>query len=151
MANFLYNTARQGFLTTITVGAEAAAQIDWENDNIRVALVEGTYVGDETTHTSYADLTGVAAVVVDEPLAGRTSDGAGTASASSVTFTAVPAGDPITAVVIYKSDNVGVPSVAANCPLIVHLDDAVANLPITPNGGDITIIWNSGSGEIFRL
>lgn len=150
MANFLYDIAREGFLTEIAVGVLPGAKLDWINDDLRVALVEGTYVGNESAHIAYNEIS--ASVAADVPLAGRVSDGAGTASATSTVFIGVPSGDPVTCVVIYKTDTPGfVPTTATEAPLVVHLDDAVANLPITPNGGDITVIWNSGSGEIFRL
>ena len=151
MANTLYDIAREGFLTEITVGA-VTEKIDWINDNIRVALVDENYDGslpNMSIHTSYDDIEAFVAAEAD--LAGRTTDGAGTTSADTVTFTAVPPGDAIESIVIYKSDNAGPPSVNADCPLIAFMDEAASGLPIVPNGGDITVLWNSGSGEIFRI
>ncbi len=148
--NFLYNVGREGFLTRVTVGA-TVAQHDWVNDHIRVALVEDTYVGagNEGVHRSYADI--APHVAADAALTGRTTNGSGTASASTVVFPSVPAGPTISAVVIYKSDQAGLPLVNADSPLILHLSTAVTGLPITPNGGDITVLWNGGTGEIFRI
>lgn len=35
-------------------------------------------------------------------------------------------------------------------PLIAYIDTATG-LPVTPNGGDITIAWDSGANKIFKL
>jgi hypothetical protein len=35
-------------------------------------------------------------------------------------------------------------------PLIAYIDTATG-LPVTPNGGDITIAWDSGANRIFKL
>ena len=148
MANTLYNIGREGFLRNVVVGT-TDEQTNWMTDFIRVALVDENYPEDVLTHTSYNDIgTFVAA---DEDLTGRDTDGAGTVSADTITFTAVPPGDAIASVVIYKSDNDGVPTDPEDCPLIAFLDEAASGLPIVPNGGDITVLWNSGSGEIFRI
>ena len=39
---------------------------------------------------------------------------------------------------------------AATSPLIAYIDTATG-LPVTPNGGDITIQWDSGANKIFAL
>ena len=146
MANSLYNIGREGFLTEITVGA-FTGKIDWTNDNIRVALLDDTYVFD-AAHTDYSDIAD--AVVADEPLSNLTTNGAGTAMADNVTFSSVT-GNEVVSLVIYRSDGAAVPDTAANCPLIAFIDSVTAGLPVTPNGGDITILWNGGTGEIFVL
>lgn len=38
----------------------------------------------------------------------------------------------------------------ATSPLIALIDTATG-LPVTPNGGDITIQWDSGANKIFKL
>lgn len=70
----------------------------------------------------------------------------GAADAGDVTFPSVTAGSAIEAIVIYKEVNAG--DQTQNIP-IVFIDTATG-LPITPNGGDIIIVWDGGSNRIFK-
>ena len=38
----------------------------------------------------------------------------------------------------------------ATSPLIALIDSATG-LPITPNGGDIIVVWDNGANKIFKL
>ena len=62
---------------------------------------------------------------------------------SDVTFTAVT-GSSVEALVLYI--DTGTPSTS---PLVAYIDTSVTGLPVTPNGGDITITWNASG--IFAL
>lgn len=108
---------------------------------VKVALVNtGVYVY-STAHQFYSSLSGVAGTPV--VLASKTySDGL--FDASDVTFVSVPAGPNCEALVIYIDTGV-----AATSRLVAFLDTTIGGMPITPNGGDIPIIWN-GAG-IFKL
>jgi len=64
--------------------------------------------------------------------------------AADVTYTAVT-GDPSEAVVVYKDTGV-----EGTSQLIAYIDTATG-LPVTPNGGDITIQWDNGINKIFKL
>lgn len=66
----------------------------------------------------------------------------GVFDAADITVTAVT-GDPIEAIICYV-DTAGANSTD---PLVVYIDGISA----TPNGGDITIQWSSGSFRIFGL
>jgi len=77
-------------------------------------------------------------------LSSKTSTG-GVADATDITFTAVAAGPSCAHLVIYKDTGS-----AATSPLIAVIDSAT-NLPVTPNGGDINVAWDSGSNKIFRI
>ena len=70
---------------------------------------------------------------------------AGVADASDVTLSSV-SGDQSEALVIYK--HTGVESTST---LIAYMDTVSAGLPVTPNGGDITIVWDDGANKIFKL
>jgi hypothetical protein len=63
---------------------------------------------------------------------------------ANVTFSAVT-GDPCEALVIYRK------TAGANTEwrLVAYLDTGVTGLPVTPNGGDITVTWNASG--IFAL
>lgn len=56
---------------------------------------------------------------------------------ADVTFTAV-SGDPCEAIILFL--DTGTPSTSR---LVAYIDTGVTGLPVTPNGGDITITWNA--------
>lgn len=133
MSNALYDKGRDAFLN----GA-----INWGSDTIKVALVDtGTYTVNLSTHQFFSDLSGV--VGTPGSLASKTSS-AGVADAADLTFSAVT-GVSVEALVIYKDTGTTTTS-----PLIAYIDSATG-LPVTPNGGDISITWDNGSNKIFKL
>jgi hypothetical protein len=135
MANALYKKGKQKFLD---------ADIDWSADNIKIVLVDAAdYTVDITNHEFLSDVAAGARVATSGNLASKTST-AGTADAADVTLTAVT-GDPSEALIIYKDTGV-----AATSPLIAYIDTATG-LPVTPNGGDITVTWDNGTDKIFTL
>jgi hypothetical protein len=69
----------------------------------------------------------------------------GVFGADSVTFLTVT-GDELEALVIYKDTGD-----AETSPVIAYLDSAASGLPLTPNGGDIIIGWDTGVNKIFKL
>jgi ApbE superfamily uncharacterized protein (UPF0280 family) len=133
MANALYDLGRQGFLD---------GSIDWDTDNIKVLLVDtGTYTVDLATHQFHSDVSGI--VATSGNLAGKTV-AAGVADANDITFTAVT-GSTVEAIIIYKDTGV-----SGTSRLIAYIDTGTG-LPVTPNGGDITVSWDSGANRIFKL
>ncbi len=62
---------------------------------------------------------------------------------SDLTFASV-VGNSVEALVIYI--DTGNPLTS---PLVAYIDTGVTNLPVTPNGGDITVTWNVSG--IFNL
>lgn len=132
----LYDFGRQGFLE---------GSIDWDSDDVRLILVDtGLYTVDLATHQFLSDVPAGARVAVSGALASKTVT-AGVADAADVTFTLVT-GASIEALIIYKHTGV-----AGTSRLICFIDSASSGLPVTPNGGDITTIFDSGSNKIFRL
>lgn len=67
----------------------------------------------------------------------------GVLDGADVTFTAV-SGDPCEAIILFL--DTGTPSTSR---LVAYIDTGVTGLPVTPNGGDITITWNASG--IFAL
>lgn len=133
MANALYDKGREGFLD---------GSIDWDTNNIKVCLVDtGTYTVNLATHEDLADVTGI--VATSGNLSSKTVT-AGVADAADVTFPAV-SGSSVEALIIYQDTGV-----AATSRLIAYIDTGTG-LPVTPNGGDITIQWSNGSNRIFKL
>ena len=135
MANALYNKGREGFLD---------GSIDWDTDDIRVILIDvADYTVDLATHDNLDDVPGDARVATSGALTSKTVTD-GVADAADVVLTAVT-GDPCEALVIYK--HTGTESTSR---LIAYIDSATG-LPVTPNGGDITIQWDDGANKIFKL
>jgi hypothetical protein len=65
--------------------------------------------------------------------------------ADPVTFSSVT-GNTVEALVIYKDTGN-----AATSPLLAYIDTVSSGLPVTPNGGNIVVAWDSGSNKIFKL
>lgn len=135
MPNSLYNKAREKFLN---------GDIDWTANDIKVALIDtDEYSVDLDTDEFLADISGTAIVATSDNLANKTST-LGVADADDVTLESV-SGAEAEALVIYVDSGS-----AATSALIAYIDSATG-LPVTPNGGDIEIIWDSGASKIFRI
>lgn len=67
----------------------------------------------------------------------------GVFDSADATFTAVT-GNTAEALVIYIDTGT-----ATTSPLVAYIDTGVTGLPVTPNGGDITVTWNASG--IFAL
>lgn len=105
------------------------------------ALVDtGTYTY-SAAHQFYSSLSGV--VGTDQEILTKT-QAAGVFDGNNVTYTAV-SGASVEALVLYRK-NAGANT---TWPLIAYIDTSVTGLPVTPNGGDISITWNASG--IFSL
>lgn len=135
MANALYDKGREGFLD---------GSVNWAADNIKAALVDnGLYTVDLAVHANLSDIPSGARVAISANLAGKTV-AAGVADANDVVFSAV-SGASVEDLVLYKDTGV-----AGTSRLIAYIDTATG-LPVTPNGGDITVAWDNGANKIFKL
>lgn len=134
MANALYANFKQ----QLGLGA-----FNLGTDTIKVVLVDtDDYTPNLTTDTSLANIPAGARVatgtLANQAWAGAVFD------ASDLTFTAVT-GDEAEALVIYKDTGTEATS------LLIAIFDTVTGLPVTPNGGDIQIVWDNGANKIFKL
>ena len=136
MANALYDKGREGFLR---------GEISWNADTIKIALIDtGVYTVDLATHDALDDVPVGARLAISPALSSKdTTDGV--ADAADVTFSLVPVGGDAEAIVIYKEG-----ASEAASPLIAYIDTAIG-LPVTPNGGDITVQFDNGVNKIFKL
>ena len=141
MTNALFDPGREGFLL---------GEIDWDTAVIKVSAVRGYTFS--AAHKFVSDATTAGAVLVSTvTLAGKTGT-SGVADANDVTFTAVASGAAITSLLIYQASAVsGGADVAATAQRLIGYLDTGTALPVTPNGGDITITWDNGSNRIFKL
>ena len=135
MANALFDKARQRFLE---------GQFNWNTDTIKAVLVDtGTYTVNLSAHEFLSDIGTGARISTSGAFTGKTTTG-GAADANDITFTSVT-GASIEAIVLYKDTGTD-----STSPLIAFIDTATG-LPITPNGGDIIITWDTGANKIFKL
>ena len=135
MANRLYDLGRESFLK---------GEISWSGDNIKACLVDSaSYTPDTAADQFLSDLSGV--VATSGNLASKTTTD-GVADAADVTFSSVT-GNRSEFIVVYQ--DTGTPSTSR---LIALVDTATATgLPVTPNGGDIVVQWDSAANKIFKL
>jgi hypothetical protein len=135
MADQMYNFARQLFAT---------AGLNWTSDTIKVILIDTTQYTFDITHQYLSSVPAGARVAVSGALANKSATG-GACSADPVVFTSIT-GAACQAMIIFK-DNGGD---AATSPLICRLD-SYSGLPVTPNGGNITVTWPTDANKIFRI
>lgn len=142
MANALYDSGRQGFLD---------GSIDWDTATIKAILIDtADYTIDLATHDNLNDVPAAARVATSGALSSKTTTG-GVADAADVTFSAV-AGDSVEAIVLVQtSAPAGGADVAESAQRLVAYIDTATGLPVTPNGGDITVQWDNGAPKIFKL
>jgi hypothetical protein len=134
MANAFYNNFKQQL---------GLAGFDLSGDTIKVVLVDtDDYTPNLTTDTNLVNIPAGARVATGT-LASQAWT-AGVFDAADITFTTVT-GDPSEALVIYKDTGTEATS------LLIALFDTVTGLPVTPNGGDIQIVWDNGVNKIFKL
>lgn len=134
MANVLYDPGRDAFLN---------GDIDYTNDTIKVYLIDTDDYSFSASH-QYLSSVAAGARVANATLAGK-STSAGIADANDTVLSSV-SGDECEALILVKDTGN-----EATSPLIGYIDTASAGLPVTPNGGDITITWDNGANKIFKL
>jgi hypothetical protein len=135
MANAVYSLFRTGVLgahaTRVNLGAAG--------DNIKSVLIDhGTLTPNIATHDFYNDISAGLVGAVSANMTTKTIGvvAVGVWDADNVTFTAV-SGNSVESVNVYKDSGS-----AATSDLIAYFDTGTG-LPVTPNGGDITVTWNA--------
>ena len=138
MANALYPTWKENLL-------QGTADYDLDGTGttgVYCALVDtGTYTY-SAAHQFYSSLSGV--VGTDQEIGATKTYTSGVFDGANVTYTAVT-GNSVEALVLYRK-NAGANT---TWPLVAYIDTSVTGLPVTPNGGDITVTWNASG--IFAL
>jgi hypothetical protein len=133
MANAIYPLYKQALL-------DGSANTDINDLTVKVALVDTgvyTYSAAHEFLTSLTGVVGTAQTIAATTVANGLFDG------DNVTYSTVT-GNSVEALVIYIDT-----TVAGTSRLVAYIDSGVTGLPVTPNGGDITVTW-SVSG-IFQL
>jgi len=134
MANALYGKGRDKFLN---------GSVNWTSDTVKCLLVDNADYTVNIDVDEWVSSVAAGGRVATATLAGKSS-ALGVADANDTVFSAVT-GDPSESLVLYK--DTGVEGTSA---LIAYIDTATG-LPVTPNGGDITVQWDNGANKIFKL
>jgi hypothetical protein len=134
MANSLYTKAKQHLID---------GTIDLDTNDIRAILVDGAdYTPNLATHETLANIPSAARVAVSGALQSKTVTD-GVFDAADIVISAVT-GDQFEYIALYQHTG-------AETALLLLLIDTATGLPCTPNGSDISIVFNNGSDRIFRL
>ena len=142
MANAVFNPAKEGFLD---------GTIDLDTATIKAVLVRSyTFAA---SHKFVSDVTTAGGVLHGTPQTlGTKTVTNGVFDAADVVFTGVAANASGHSVLIYQSSaNTGGADVAATAQRVIGYYDTGTLLPVTPNGGDITVAWDNGANKILAL
>jgi hypothetical protein len=138
MANALYPLTKQAWLA-------GTAGYDLDNNDATdgpfCALVDTGAYTYSAAHDFYNDLSGI--VGTDQRITSPTV-ATGLFDGTDLTYTAVT-GNSVEALVIYRHNS----GANTTWPLVAYIDTGVTGLPVTPNGGNITVTWNASG--IFQL
>ena len=134
MANAIYPKYKEAII-------DASANVDINDLTVKCALLQATetYLA---TDTFLSDITAGAVIGTAQTL-NNTTVLNGLFDADDVTFTAVSGAQVVTLLIYIDT---GTP---ATSRLVAWLDTGVTGLPVTPNGGNISVTWNASG--IFQL
>lgn len=134
MANALYPLWKEQLL-------QFTANNNLSAGTVKVALIDTGVYTYSAAHQFYSSAS-AAAVGTPQTIGSKTFTN-GVFDGADVTFTAVT-GNSVEALIIYIDTGT-----ASTSPLVAYIDTSVTGLPVTPNGGSITITWNASG--IFAL
>lgn len=137
MANGLYAKFKEKVLS---------GSINLSSDTIKAVLVDSAdYTVSLSTHEFLSDVPAAARVSTSAALSGKTVTNGVFNATSPIVFTAVT-GDQCEALLLFKDTGS-----AATSPLMAYYDTVASGLPVTPNGGDINYVIDTGSNKLFAL
>lgn len=134
MANTFYPKAKEAW---------AKGEVNWIGDTIKAILVDTAAYTYSSAHQFLSELPVGARVGSPVALANKTATN-GVLDADDVTFTAVT-GPQLEVVIIFKDTGS-----EATSRLLLYFDYGVG-LPLTPNSGNVPLIWDNGSSKIAKL
>lgn len=139
MANAIYPLFK-GFL--MTAAANVSLDQNTTTDGVFCQLTDtGTYTY-SAAHDFYDDAVG--GIVGTSQRVSTPTTASGLFDGDDLTYTAVT-GASVEALVLYRH-NAGANT---TWKLVAYIDTSVTGLPVTPNGGNITVTWNASG--IFQL
>ena len=118
--------------------------IDLDSDDIRVILVDGDdYTPNLATHEFLSSVASGARVATSGALQSKSVTG-GVFDADDIVIESVT-GDEVEYILIYQHTG------NDNTARLIYLNDSATGLPLTPNGGDVTVSWDDGASKIFKF
>ena len=136
MANDFFKRGIEGLIS---------GQIDLDTDDMRFALVRG-YTVNISTHTFLSDVvSGGGTIVATTPALTGVSVTNGIYDAADSLFTSVPAGAAVPVLILYK--HTGSNATAR----ILMIIDTATGLPVTPDGGNISLTFDNGTNRIANF
>jgi hypothetical protein len=135
MANALYPLWKEQLLQFTTNNNLSAG-------TVKVALIDTANYTYSAANQFYSSVAGAAVIGTPQTIGSKTFTN-GVFDGADVTFTTVT-GASVEALIIYVDTGT-----AATSPLVAYIDSSVTGLPVTPNGGNISITWNASG--IFAL
>ncbi len=135
MANALYDSGRAKFLE---------GTIDYDAHDIKLVLTDHAADTPNVATDDFMDDISAGTVATSANFGTKTTT-AGVADAADVTLNTV-SGASCESINIHRDTG----GAASTNPLIAYIDTATG-LPVTPNGGNITIQWDNGANKIFKL
>lgn len=141
MANAVYPIYKTAILSA---SSNVSLTANDATDGPYVALIDTGAYTYSAAHDFYNDLTGIIGTDqrITSPTVGTVSEG--TFDGADVTFTAV-SGATVEAIVIYRHNS----GLNSTWRLVLYEDTGITGMPVTPNGGDISILWNASG--IFTI
>jgi hypothetical protein len=140
VANILTNTGREAFLV---------ASQGWKAGSVpatHVPYIVGSFAPAPADLVFLSDIPAAAWRHRGTYLTGKTT-ASGIADADDQTLVGVGSAGSATAVYIVLVNETG----ASQTSLVTAVIDTATGLPFLPNGGDVSVSWDSGSNRIFRL
>lgn len=134
MSNTLYDFGRQGILD---------GSIAMSSASVKAMLVTSGYTPNTSTHEFVTDVGSGNIVARSAALSSQTYS-AGVYNAANVTFSSV-SGSACSYIILFA--DTGTDSTSR----LIGIIDTATGLPVTPNGGNITITWDTGANKIFKL
>ena len=136
MANYIFSVAKQEMLRGNT-------SLNLVTGNVCMCLCNSTYTANVSSDQFFSNAT--SGLITPAAQVASVSITGGIFKCANVTFPSVASGNgTATQVVLYINSGANTTS-----PLIAHLDSATG-LPVSPNGGDLTIVVDSVNG-LFQL
>lgn len=134
MANLIYPKAKEQLLQ---------GGINMSSGVVKAILVDGADYTYSAAHNALDDVPAGARVSISAALASKTFTDGLFDAADGVTFTAVT-GDPCENLILFIDTGVEATSL-----LLAFFDTGITGMPVTPNGGNITLNFNASG--IFQL
>lgn len=141
MSNAVYDLYKTA---AMSASSNVSLTQDDSTDGPFCALIDTNDVAFSQTHQFYSTIS-AAVVGTDQRITTPTvgSVAAGVFDGDNLTYTSVT-GDPCEALIIYRHNS----GANSTWRLVVFIDTATG-LPVTPNGGNITVTWNASG--IFKM